>query len=77
MGKIRDGAVCIVLFPCSEETSIAVESISKARQWIVCLLNQVFIRVEGEMANNGIDGADKSFFSAENSKTTASNFFTT
>lgn len=53
---IHGGMVRIESSPCPNKTCVAAGDISKPRQWVACLPNQVFVRVEGGSAHD--DGID-------------------
>ncbi|MDP3178518.1 MAG: NusG domain II-containing protein [Spirochaetaceae bacterium] len=55
--EVRDGAVRVLDSPCSNKTCISAGSVSKPGQWIACLPNKVFVRVEGGRADDGVDAA--------------------
>ena len=44
---IHDGSVAIETSPCPNQTCVAAGSIERPGQWVACLPNQVFVRVEG------------------------------
>jgi hypothetical protein len=44
---IHSGEVCIESSPCPNKTCVAAGDISKPGQWVACLPNQVFVRIEG------------------------------
>ena len=41
--------------PCRNKICIAMGSISSAGQWVACLPNRVFVRIEGETAEGAAD----------------------
>jgi hypothetical protein len=41
--------------PCPNKTCIAAGSIAEAGQWLACLPNEVFVRVEGEAEEGAVD----------------------
>jgi hypothetical protein len=45
--EIRDGQVRVTESPCREKICIAAGWVSKADEWIACLPNRVFLRVQG------------------------------
>jgi hypothetical protein len=55
--ELRDGKVRILDSPCANKTCVSTGSISKPGQWIACLPNKVFVRVEGGTADDGVDAA--------------------
>jgi hypothetical protein len=52
---IHDGKVRIVDSPCPNKTCVAAGAISEPGQWVACLPNQVFVRVEGSSNDKQID----------------------
>lgn len=52
---IHDGTVCIEDSPCPNKTCVAAGAISEPGQWVACLPNQVFVRVEGSSDDKQID----------------------
>lgn len=52
---IRDGKAFITDSPCTNKTCIAVHPIERANEWIACLPNTVFIRIDGAMKENEVD----------------------
>lgn len=44
---IHEGGVSIESSPCPNQTCVAAGSVDRSGQWIACLPNQVFVRVEG------------------------------
>ena len=53
--EIRDKAVRIVDSPCPNKTCIAAGAIGARGQWIACLPNRVFVRIEGGSSNGDVD----------------------
>ncbi len=51
---IRDGHVSVGISPCPRKICILQGEISRPGQWIACLPNRIFIRIEGK----GAGGAD-------------------
>ncbi len=45
--EIRDGQVRVVASPCREKICIAGGWISRSGEWVACLPNRVFLRIEG------------------------------
>ncbi len=41
--------------PCRNKVCIAMGAISRAGQWVACLPNRVFVRVEGKTEDGGVD----------------------
>ncbi|NLJ45770.1 MAG: NusG domain II-containing protein [Treponema sp.] len=53
---IHDGGVAIESSPCPNQTCVAAGFINQPGQWVACLPNQVFVRVEGGSDDgSGID----------------------
>jgi hypothetical protein len=55
--EIRDKSARITDSPCPNKTCIAAGAIAKPGQWLACLPNQVFVRIEGGNANAGVDAS--------------------
>ena len=53
--EIRAKAVRIEDSPCPNKTCIAAGAISSPGQWLACLPNRVFVRVEGGRTDEGVD----------------------
>jgi hypothetical protein len=53
--EIRGGKVRVSDSPCLGKTCVASGEISKASQWLACLPNQVFVRIEGAADEEGVD----------------------
>lgn len=45
--QIKDGQVRVTASPCREKICIAAGWVSEADEWIACLPNRVFLRVQG------------------------------
>jgi len=54
---IEDGAARILDSPCPNKTCMASRPIRTAGQWMACLPNRVFVRVEGADDEGGVDAA--------------------
>ena len=54
--KIQDGFVSFENSPCPNKLCVLSSAISKNGQWIACLPNGVFVRIEGEDENTELDG---------------------
>ena len=54
--KIEDGFVFFENSPCPNKLCVNSSAISKNGDWIACLPNGVFARIEGEHENSEIDG---------------------
>ncbi len=48
--EIRDGAVSVVSSDCKEQVCVRTGHIRRPGGWIVCLPNRIFIRIEGNDA---------------------------
>jgi hypothetical protein len=53
--EIRGKTAFIEDSPCPNKTCIAMGAISKAGQWVACLPNRVFVRIEGGRKDAGVD----------------------
>lgn len=51
------GMVRIDYSPCPTESCVAMGAISHAGQWLVCLPNQVLVRIKGNGDDNELDSA--------------------
>ena len=54
--KIQDGFVSFENSPCPNKLCVLSSAISKNREWIACLPNGVFVRIESEDENTELDG---------------------
>lgn len=54
---VEDGMVSITDSPCKNKLCIAMGSISGIRQWVACLPNNVFVRIQGESGKDEPDAA--------------------
>jgi hypothetical protein len=55
---IKDKTARIVESPCKNKICIAAGAINEPGQWIACLPNQVFVRIDGgERKNGGVDAS--------------------
>ena len=54
--KIQDGFVSFENSPCPNKLCVLSSVISKNGEWIACLPNGVFVRIEGEDENTELDG---------------------
>jgi hypothetical protein len=54
---IRDKSVRIKDSPCPNKTCIAMGAIRAPGQWLACLPNRVFLRIEGGGADAGVDAS--------------------
>lgn len=52
---ISGGEVWVSSSPCENQTCVSSGKIHNHAQWIACLPNLVFVRVEGEKSEDGID----------------------
>jgi hypothetical protein len=55
--EIRDGGARVLHSPCPNQTCVASGSISRPGQWIACLPNKIFVRIEGSGQEEGVDAA--------------------
>lgn len=54
---IENNAAAITDSPCKNKLCIAMGAISQMNQWIACLPNNVFVRIEGRTEKDAIDAA--------------------
>jgi len=54
---IGDGVVRFEDSPCPTKSCVAQGGISESGQWLACLPNQVFVRIEGAEGDGGVDAA--------------------
>ncbi len=54
--KIKDGHVFFESSPCPNKLCVQSSAITKNGEWIACLPNGVFVRIEGEDKNSEVDG---------------------
>jgi hypothetical protein len=54
---IKDGRVAIEASPCPNQTCVLAGSVGSGGQWVACLPNRVFVRIEGGSAAGRLDGA--------------------
>ena len=52
---ISGGSVRIESSPCPNQTCVAAGAVSVPGQWLACLPNEVFVRIEGRGAEGGVD----------------------
>jgi hypothetical protein len=52
---IHDGKVAVEASPCENQTCVAAGSIDSNGQWVACLPNAVFVRVEGSSKHEALD----------------------
>jgi hypothetical protein len=53
--KIESGRAFVIESPCTNKTCLSAHPIGTPRQWIACLPNQVFIRIEGSPEDEETD----------------------
>jgi hypothetical protein len=53
--RVEDGGVRFVSSPCRDKICIAGGLITESGQWVACLPNRIFVRVEGG-EDTGVDG---------------------
>ena len=54
---IEGGAARIQDSPCPNKTCVAARPVRSAGQWLACLPNRVFVRIEGADEAGGVDAA--------------------
>jgi len=54
--EIRGGRVAIEKSPCRNQTCVLAGAIDRPGQWLACLPNKVFVRIEG-VDRGGLDAA--------------------
>jgi len=54
---IGDGKVNIEKSPCPNQTCVAAGDIHEANQWLACLPNNVFVRIEGQKNSGEVPDA--------------------
>ncbi|MFA6505053.1 MAG: NusG domain II-containing protein, partial [Treponemataceae bacterium] len=52
---IHDGKASVESSPCSNQTCVAAGSIDSNGQWVACLPNGVFVRIEGSSRHETTD----------------------
>jgi hypothetical protein len=54
---VEDGKVHVESSPCENQLCVAAGTVERAGEWIVCLPNQVFLSIEGDVAQDdqGVD----------------------
>ncbi|MEI6876114.1 MAG: NusG domain II-containing protein [Spirochaetota bacterium] len=55
--SIREGRVLVEASPCRNQTCVFAGSIDRGGQWLACLPNRVFVRLEGGARGEALDGA--------------------
>ncbi|GAB1484571.1 NusG domain II-containing protein [Treponema sp.] len=53
--EIHEGSAHVLSSPCQNQTCVAAGEIHEANQWIACLPNAVFVRIEGKSSEGDID----------------------
>ena len=56
---IHDGKVAVESSPCENQTCVAAGAIDSNGQWVACLPNAVFVRVEGSSQNEAPDATSR------------------
>lgn len=51
--RIQGGTAMIIDSPCSNKLCINMGAVSRTNQWIACLPNKVFVKIEGRTASEG------------------------
>lgn len=54
---IHQGSVHVDSSPCQNQLCVAAGEIRQQGQWVACLPNQVFVRIEGAIQKDGLDGS--------------------
>ncbi|MFW5786520.1 MAG: NusG domain II-containing protein [bacterium] len=54
--RIADGAVSVIEDPGPLQICVQQGEVRRAGEWLACLPNEVFIRVEGDTPPGGVDG---------------------
>jgi hypothetical protein len=49
--EIENGEVHVVSSPCRDKICIQAGHVSRAGEWVACLPNQVFLKIEGERSS--------------------------
>lgn len=55
--SIRGGRVVVEASPCRNQTCVHAGPVDRGGQWLACLPNQVFVRLEGGARGEALDGA--------------------
>jgi hypothetical protein len=55
--EIHENRVHILGSPCKNQTCVAAGAIGSEGQWLACLPNKVFVRIEGKNDNDKIDAS--------------------
>ena len=55
--RLGGGAVHVHSSPCDNQTCVAAGEIRRSGQWIACLPNAVFVRIEGKKDDDAPDAA--------------------
>jgi hypothetical protein len=55
--SIHGGIARIESSPCPNQTCVLAGGIDRPGQWLACLPNEVFVRIEGGKEGGGLDGA--------------------
>ncbi len=55
--EIREGHVHMLSSPCKNQTCVAAGAIASEGQWLACLPNKVFVRIEGMGKDEQLDAA--------------------
>ena len=55
--EIRDGRAAVESSPCPNQTCVLAGFVERPGQWVACLPNQVFVRLEGSNGAEKLDGA--------------------
>lgn len=55
--EIKDGRAAVETSPCPNQTCVLAGFVDKPGQWVACLPNHVFVRLEGSTGAERLDGA--------------------
>ena len=53
--EIKNGSAFFIDSPCDNKICVMSQPISRSGEWIACLPNQIFIRIEGKMPQHSLD----------------------
>ena len=53
--RIHNNRASIVSSPCSGQTCIAAGGLHRSGQWVACLPNRIFLRIEGAIESDAVD----------------------
>lgn len=52
--QIKNATACVLDSPCPNKTCMARPPITQSGEWIICLPNEVYLKIEAESASNDI-----------------------